>query len=72
MENEKEKNEPEKKPMTTSDKAIMWALVVMLLALVGAMFSLCSHISSGSGYDDRWDRLEHSVKSDPYYRQWQH
>ena len=32
------------------------------------MFGGCS--SCISSYDDTWDRLDHSVKTDSYYRQW--
>lgn len=40
--------------------------VVCLLVFVGCV-SLCT---SSSDYDDRWDWLERSVGSDPYYDQW--
>lgn len=42
------------------------ALLCVVLCVI--CFATCSR--GCSDYDDRWDRLEHSVKTDPYYQQW--
>jgi hypothetical protein len=47
--------------------------VRILLIFIGVMIllSMCERSScSGGDYDDRWDRLQHEVDTDPYYQQW--
>lgn len=74
MSQEKEKDSPEVPKEDNRNKADLWAgRMIVAIGVIVMMFilSFCTGMcSSGSSYDDRWDRLEHSVKSDPYYRQW--
>lgn len=35
-----------------------------------AMLSMCVRGCDGGGGGDVWDDLDHSVKTDPYYKQW--
>lgn len=44
-------------------------LLLPILAIV-VLCSLCTRGCSSDSYD-RWDYLEHKVKSDPYYKQWE-
>lgn len=51
-------------------KNLYFVLFVMSVVLLFA-FGMCERsCSSLSTHDDRWERLEHNVKTDPYYKQW--
>ncbi len=43
--------------------------IVVPIVFILVICSLCTR-RSNSDYDDRWDYLDHKVKSEPYYKQW--
>lgn len=60
----------ENKSQSGGDDAIGRGCAFGCAILLLVMLGLCTRLCTSSDYDSTWDRLDHTVKTDPYFKQW--
>ena len=57
-----------KSQRTPNDTEILFRIIATIVIAVGLFF--LDKCSCDTDYDDRWDRIDHTIKTDPYFKQW--
>lgn len=74
MSREEEKDSekaPKEENRSKADACVNYIILALCVIVCLFVLAFCTGMCSrDNDYDDRWDRLEHSVKTDPYYKQW--
>ena len=70
MSEDRTKDEKISKPPDYMLHGAMFRAIILVIAFVVIGFILFGHKSCASDRDERWDTIEHNIKTEPYYKQW--